>query len=82
VPDLAELKPKVPVMFHWGELDQAIPLPSVKEFIAKHPELAATSFIYPGAGHGFNCEERGSYNAEAAKLARQRTLEFLRKHVG
>ena len=30
------------------------------------------------ANHGFNCDHRASYNAEAAKLARERTLAFLR----
>jgi carboxymethylenebutenolidase len=40
-----------------------------------------TFHIYP-AGHGFNCEQRGSYHAESAKLARTRTLEFLRRYVG
>jgi carboxymethylenebutenolidase len=82
IPGLADLKPKAPLMFHWGELDQAIPIDSVKEFIGKHPELAANSFVYPGAGHGFNCNERGSYNPEAAKQARERTLGFIRKYVG
>jgi carboxymethylenebutenolidase len=82
IPGLADVKPKVPVMFHWGETDHAIPLDSVKEFIGKHPELAAQSFVYPGAGHGFNCDERGSYNPEAAKLARQRTIDFIRQHIG
>jgi len=33
------------------------------------------------AGHGFNCDARASYNAEAAKLARERSLEFLKKHL-
>ncbi|MDB5828992.1 MAG: Carboxymethylenebutenolidase, partial [Variovorax sp.] len=32
-------------------------------------------------GHGFNCEQRGSYNAEAAKLAKERTLAFFAKHL-
>ncbi|MEI7673523.1 MAG: dienelactone hydrolase family protein, partial [Deltaproteobacteria bacterium] len=35
-----------------------------------------------GAGHGFNCDERGSHHAESAKIARERTIEFLRKNVG
>jgi carboxymethylenebutenolidase len=82
VPGLAELQAKVPAMFHWGELDQAIPIDTVHAFNAKHPELSANSFIYMGAGHGFNCDERGSYNAEAAKIARARSLDFIRKHVG
>jgi carboxymethylenebutenolidase len=76
---LSSEKAKCPVMSHWGETDHAIPLEGVKKFLGEHPEV--TSFIYP-AGHGFNCDQRGSYHAESAKLARQRSLEFLRKHIG
>ena len=73
-------KPKVPVMCNFGELDQSPTLAQAKEIAAAHPEI--TAHFYPGAGHGFNCDQRGSYNAEAAKLARERTLAFFRKHVG
>ena len=34
------------------------------------------------ANHGFNCDQRGSYNEAAAKLAKQRTLAFFAQHVG
>jgi carboxymethylenebutenolidase len=34
------------------------------------------------AGHGFNCDARGSYNKEAAHLARKRSLSFLKEHLG
>jgi carboxymethylenebutenolidase len=34
------------------------------------------------ADHGFNCDQRGSYHAESAALARNRTLEFFAKHIG
>jgi len=67
-------------MFHWGETDQSIPLEAAKKVIAAHP--TAQSFIYEKAGHGFNCDQRGSYDAGSAKLARSRSLEFLRKHIG
>jgi carboxymethylenebutenolidase len=72
-------RPKCPVMSHWGETDHAIPIDGVKKFLGEHKEV--TSFIYP-AGHGFNCDQRGSYHADSAKLARTRSLEFLRKHIG
>jgi carboxymethylenebutenolidase len=72
-------KPKCPVMSHWGETDHAIPLDGVKKFLGEHPEV--TSFVYP-AGHGFNCDQRGSYHAPSAKLARERSLAFLKKNVG
>ncbi len=75
----AGLQPKCPVMFHFGETDHAIPLGDVERVRAAHP--AQTFHLYP-AGHGFNCDQRGSYHAESARLARTRTLEFLRKHVG
>ena len=73
-------KPKVPVMCNFGETDQSPTLAQAKEIAAKHPEI--TAHFYAGAGHGFNCDQRGSWNAEAAKLARSRTVEFFRKHLG
>jgi carboxymethylenebutenolidase len=33
-------------------------------------------YVYQGAGHGFSCDERGSYHEPSARLARQRTLGF------
>ncbi len=71
-------RPRCPVMAHFGELDQGIPVAGVREFAARHPEVQV--FIY-AADHGFNCDQRGAYDAAAAKLARERTLEFLRRHV-
>ena len=38
-------------------------------------------YVYQGAGHGFSCDERGSYNEAATKLAWQRSLAFLGKHL-
>jgi carboxymethylenebutenolidase len=80
IPDLINDKPRVPTLCHFGELDKSPSPEKAKEVLARHPEVQA--HFYPGAGHGFNCDERGSYNPEASKLARQRTLEFLKKHVG
>ncbi|HZA67438.1 MAG TPA: dienelactone hydrolase family protein [Geminicoccaceae bacterium] len=78
-PDLAGEQPNCPVQLHFGEQDHAIPLEGVEKLRAIHPELPV--YIYP-AGHGFNCDQRGSYHAESARLARERTLAFLREHVG
>jgi carboxymethylenebutenolidase len=79
IPGLGALKAQCPVMFHWGETDQSIPLDKAREFAAAHS--GQVHYFY-AAGHGFNCDQRGSYNAEAAQLARSRTLEFLAKYVG
>ena len=72
-------RPRCPVMAHFGERDMHIPVAGVREFAAKHRE--AQVFIY-AADHGFNCDQRGSYDAAAAKEARGRTLAFLRQYVG
>ena len=56
-----------------------IPVEGVKKFAAAHP--AAQVFIY-AADHGFNCDQRGSFDAAAARLARERSLEFLRRNIG
>lgn len=77
--DHADLAPRCPVMCHFGESDAMIPFEGVKALAAKYPEQHI--FLYP-AGHGFNCDQRGSWNAPAAKLARERTLAFLRTHIG
>ena len=39
-------------------------------------------YVYQGAGHGFSCDERGSYNAEVSKLALERTLKFFGENIG
>ena len=79
VPGLAAEKPRCPVILHFGKKDQHIPLDSVEAFKKVHPELPV--YLYD-ADHGFNCNDRGSYDAAAAKLARERTVEFLRKNIG
>lgn len=76
---LAGEQPRCPVMLHFGDRDQSIPMEVVEKVRAAHPSLPV--HVYP-AGHGFNCEERASYHPESAKLALERTLAFLREHVG
>jgi len=78
-PAEAARQPKVPVLAHFAEEDHWIPMDSVRAFQQVHPGV--TVHTYP-AHHGFNCDQRGSWNAEAAQLARQRTLAFLAQHLG
>jgi carboxymethylenebutenolidase len=78
VAETASEKPRCPVLFHFGETDQSIPPDHHAKIRAAHPEIPM--HIYP-AGHGFNCDARGSYDAASATLARTRTMEFLAKHL-
>jgi len=75
----AQEKPRVPVMLHFGDSDQSIPMSDVEKVKQARPDV--TTYVYK-AGHGFSCDERGSYNAEASKLALERTLKFFREHIG
>ncbi|GKS93626.1 dienelactone hydrolase family protein [Acidovorax sp. SUPP2825] len=71
--------PKVPVLAHFGDRDHFIALDSVQAFGRAHPEVEV--HVYD-ADHGFNCDQRGSYDEASATLARERTLAFFAKHVG
>lgn len=79
IPDAKHEKPRCPTLLHFGEEDQSIPMDAVRAVMAAHPEVPV--HIYP-AGHGFNCDERASYHEPSARLARERTLAFLRQHLG
>lgn len=68
-------EPKVPTMLHFGELDHAIPLDGVQQIADAHPSVPV--HVYAGAGHGFNCDARGSFEPLSATIARGRTVEFL-----
>lgn len=78
-PEEVARRPRVPVMAHFGDQDHWIPLDGVEVFKKAHPEVEV--HIYH-ANHGFNCDHRGSYDAAAAALAKERTLAFLARHVG
>ncbi|MBL29104.1 MAG: carboxymethylenebutenolidase [Rhodospirillaceae bacterium] len=71
--------PRCPVMLHFGEKDTMIPMEDVEQVRAAFPDIPI--HVYP-AGHGFNCDDRASYDAESAALARDRTLKFLAEHMG
>ena len=75
----ADRSPRCPVMMHFGELDAHIPMTDVEKVRAAQPGVQV--FTYD-ADHGFNCDHRGSYNADAANLARTRTLDFFAEHLG
>jgi carboxymethylenebutenolidase len=71
--------PRVPLLLHFGEKDAGIPLSDVEKIRQAIP--SAEIHTYP-AGHAFNCDERQSYDALSAALARGRTIDFLRQHLG
>ena len=76
----ADEKPKVPTLMHFGDQDASIPMSDV-EIIKKKRGGDCEIYVYPSAAHGFHCDERGSFHESSAKLAWQRSMEFLKKHM-
>ena len=76
---MLDRKPRVPVQYHFGERDKSIPPEAIEKIRAAHPD--GQYYLY-AADHGFNCDQRASYDAASAKLARERTLSFFAKHLG
>ena len=81
--DLVEkVKPSVPMMLHYGELDKGIPLPSVQKVEQAFADRKDVSvFVYNGADHGFNCWDRSAYHKHSSVVALGRTLGFLSSTV-
>jgi carboxymethylenebutenolidase len=70
--------PRCPALLHFGESDHLISPNDVEEIKQAYPNLP--TYIY-AAGHGFDGTGKG-HHAESAAIARSRTLEFFRRHIG
>ena len=75
----ADDKPQVPTQLHFGEKDAGIPLTDVETIKTKRPDVEV--HIYPGAQHGFHCDERASYDKASADIAWPRSLAFFAKNL-
>ena len=75
-----EEEPKAPLMLHFGAEDAGIPLENVHSIAQRWSQIDV--HIYEEAGHGFNCDARGSYEESSAALALERTLEHFAQHLG
>lgn len=70
---------QVPVLAHFAEIDKYIPMDGVQAFAKAHPQVQLHTY---NAHHGFNCDQRGAWDAPSAHLARERTLAFFAQHLG
>ncbi|GGG89785.1 dienelactone hydrolase family protein [Silvibacterium dinghuense] len=75
----AEAELKAPVILHFGSKDTHIPEEHRAKIAAAHPEVPI--YLYD-AEHGFNCDQKSSFEPRSAALARERSLAFLRDHLG
>ena len=72
-------KPQCPLMLHFGEQDQSPTPEDARKVAEANPD--AQAFFYP-AGHGFNCDQRGSFDADSSARARERSIGFFGEHLG
>jgi carboxymethylenebutenolidase len=74
---------KAPLLAHFAETDQRVNAswPAYEQAL-KANNVPYQAFTYPGTQHGFNNDTTPRYNADAAKLAWSRTIEFFKKHLG
>ena len=75
VAKMLDKQPRCPILYHFGDQDHSIPMADVEKITKTYP--GSVVHVYPGAQHGFNCDERASYSAADARLAFERSIAFL-----
>ena len=75
--DWLDLKPQCPVLYHFGELDQLIPLQLIETITKGRRQKDCKVHQWGGAGHGFNSDNRPQYHKPSAKKAYEETLLFI-----
>lgn len=75
---LLEKPPLVPVMLHFGKHDPHIDIAGTRVIHQTYPQVQV--FEYE-AGHGFNCDQRADFDADAAALAQRRSLALIEAHA-
>jgi carboxymethylenebutenolidase len=78
IAQLLDQKPRAPLILHFGKEDRGIPISDVEKIEHAHPNIPI--YLYE-AGHAFNRDGSQNYSESAAKLARTRSLRFLREHL-
>jgi carboxymethylenebutenolidase len=75
-------KIKAPLLLHYAALDERINSgwPEYEKAL-KAGNKTYTAYIYPGVNHGFHNDTTPRYDAAAAKLAWDRTLDFFKKNL-
>jgi len=80
----AEDVPKIraSLLLHYAELDKRINAGwPTYEAALKAAKVKYTAHIYPGVNHGFHNDTTPRYDEAAARLAWQRTIDFLRANL-
>jgi len=79
ISELMDEAPRCPIILHFGRNDASIPLERVEEIRERHPDIPIHLY---DAGHGFVSDRRSDHHADAARLARLRTLQLFTNSGG
>ena len=84
-PALVDAAPhlRAPWLGLFGDQDKGIPVDQVEDLRAAAAKSGQTTEVvrYPDADHGFHCDQRDSYHAEASRDGWARTLEFFGRYL-
>ncbi|HET6629837.1 MAG TPA: dienelactone hydrolase family protein [Woeseiaceae bacterium] len=71
------------LLIHYAENDERVNAtrPAFEEALKAY-DVDYRMYVYPGTRHGFHNNSTPRYDAEAAELAWNRTIEFFRTHLG
>jgi carboxymethylenebutenolidase len=74
---------KCPMYLFFGAKDQLIPMDQVNQIKAEltAKKIPSQMAVYPEPGHGFFCDDRGSYHEASAKDAWEKTKSFFAQHL-
>jgi carboxymethylenebutenolidase len=84
VPPIGEAEAmQAPLLLIYGGRDAAIGIDEHARLAQRLGTLGKpySLSVYPGAEHGFCCEDRDSYRADAAAAAYAEAIDFLRRHL-
>ena len=82
ISDFLDKNINCPAILHFGKKDKGIPKESIEKIKSYASKQKQNILIheYEDADHGFNCEDRKSYNKSSAELAFKETLNFIRNN--
>jgi len=75
---------KTPWLGLFGDQDESIPVEDVERLrddLTERAPVPNSVVRYPNAGHGFHCDERESFDAEAAEDGWRRTIAWFEQNL-
>ncbi len=82
-PEAAEVPQiQAPLLLHYAEADERVNAgwPAFEAALKQHGKTYE-AYVYPGTNHGFHNDTTPRYDAQAAELAWQRTLDAFARHL-